>query len=80
MSLADNARWVEALEIFHNLYVPDGPYKTRVPRLVREIVTRLEPANPDEFRKALLRELGRRGGNKPRLSSSSSSLPLFPGA
>jgi hypothetical protein len=83
MGIRDNVRFVEGLEIFHNLYIPDGPYKSNVPRLVREIVERLDPEDPAAMRKEMLRVLGRRGGRKTQTrssSSSSSSLPLFPGA
>lgn len=55
----ENARWVEAVELFHQMYIADGPYKSNVPRLVREIVERLE--GDDALRDRLLSEFGRRG-------------------
>lgn len=54
-----NARWVEAVELFHEMYIPDGPYKSNVPRLVGEIVSRLE--GDDDLKHRLLSEFGRRG-------------------
>ena len=55
----ENTRWVEAVEAFHTLYIPDGPYKSNVPRLVGEIVSRLE--GDDDLKHRLLSEFGRRG-------------------
>jgi hypothetical protein len=59
----DNIRWVEAVEMFHTLYIPTGPYRSVVPRLVGEIVERLDPADKDRFRSALLSMFGKRGAN-----------------
>lgn len=74
----DAIRWVEAVEIFHTLYIGDGPYKSNVPRLVNEIVSRLE--GDDALRDALLSEFGRRGARvrhaKAKQVSRPSSLPV----
>lgn len=67
-------RYVEAVEIFHTLYIGQGPYKSNVPRLVGEIVERLEggPAMKSE----LLSMFGKRGGReRARLFSPVSSVP-----
>lgn len=84
-------RWVEAVEIFHTLYIGDGPYKSNVPRLVNEIVARLE--GDEALKTALLSEFGRRGAAtkqrnveaaKAKAEARPSSVPvqlvLFEGA
>lgn len=73
-------RYVEAVEIFHTLYIGEGPYKSNVPRLVGEIVERL--SGGPEMKSELLSMFGRRGGReRARLSSlvpsGPSQLELF---
>jgi hypothetical protein len=73
----ENVRFVEAVEIFHSLYIPDGPYKSNVPRLVREIVERLEGG--DEMRLALLSMFGKRGAAvKEAAAKKQASLSCVP--
>lgn len=80
-----NMRWVEAVELFHEMYIGEGPYKSNVPRLVKEIVARL--GGDEDLRDALLSEFGKRGARvrnakaKPvtRLPSSPVQHTLFDG-
>ena len=71
-------RWVHAIEMFHQMYIPSGPYKTNVPRLVKEIAGALDGG--EELYRRLLSEFGRRGATvrHSRLSSPT-QLSLFPG-
>lgn len=58
----ENARWVEAVELFHEMYIPSGAYASNVPRLVGEIVEQLtDGVGDDSLKTRLLSEFGRRG-------------------
>lgn len=72
----ENARWVEAVELFHQMYIPDGPYASNVPRLVGEIVSRLE--GDDALKHRLLSEFGRRGASVRLRNAQQASLSPVP--
>lgn len=90
--LEENIRYVEAVTIFHELYVAAGPYKSHVPRLVSEICERLcsSPEEQTEMKSALLSMFGKRGAaareknrsterlhSQASVSSSPTQLELF---
>lgn len=70
----ENARWVEAVELFHEMYIPEGAYKSNVPRLVGEIVARLE--GDDALKTRLLSEFGRRGAAVREANRQASLSPV----